>query len=210
MSEIETPTNILVCELESKIIAAPTREEALKRIEQAARVCYKSEDRISEDSAVPLIKNLLKRKHMTPFEHVSVTVKFQLDRALQNELVRHRLASMNVSSTRYCNYTANKFDGKLSFIQPDFKNTDSLMIWLNACVQCADNYTKLVENGEAPEMARSVLLLSLKTEVVFTANLREWLHIFDLRTDPAAHPQMRKVMIELQDQFKELYPEIFA
>ena len=210
MSEIEKPTNILVCELESKIIAAPTREEALKRIEQAARVCYKSEDRISEDSAVPLIKNLLKRKHMTPFEHVSVTVKFQLDRALQTELVRHRIASFGIESTRYCKYTADKFGGKLSFVQPDFTNPESLMIWLNACVQCADNYTKLIENGEAPEMARSVLLLSLKGEVVCTANLREWLHIFDLRTDPAAHPQMRKVMLELQDQFKELYPEIFA
>lgn len=188
--------------------------EELKHIEKIARVCYKSEDKISEDgsSAKKLIKNLIDRGHEAMIEHSSLSVKFICDRGVSHELVRHRIASFAQESTRYCNYANDKFGNELTFIKPCFweNATDKHMaIWLEAMKAAEVVYLSLIENGAQPQEARSVLPNSIKTEITITANYREWRNFFKLRTAKAAHPQMRELTIPLLAELKEKIPVIF-
>ena len=189
----------------------------LKQIERAGRVAYKSEDKITDGSCIKFAENILKRNHLAVIEHVSISVKFICDRGVSHELVRHRICSFTQESTRYCNYSNDKFGNELTFIQPCFWNNDDKIInewgyglWLNAMKDAEDYYLKLISKGAKPQEARSVLPNSLKTEIVVTANLREWKHIFFLRCAPDAHPQMRELMIPLREKFMQLIPEIFV
>lgn len=186
-------------------------DEILKVIEKAARTCYKSENLITGDSAKRLVKNLITRGHEAMLEHFSITVKFICDRGVSHELVRHRVASYAQESTRYCNYSKDKFGNELTFIIPCFWNKNSVCeeLWQQAMRQAEVKYFELLEAGATPEQARSVLPNSIKTEVVMTANLREWRHFFKLRTAPAAHPQMRELTIPLLKNFKRQIPIIF-
>lgn len=183
----------------------------LKHIERCGRVCYKSEDKITEISARTFVANIIKRGHEAVLEHASITVKFVVDRGVSHEIVRHRLAAYCQESTRYCNYSKDGFGNEVTFIKPLFFDEDSYQykIWKNDCAMSESNYLLLLDQGASPQDARSVLPNSLKTEVVMTANLREWRHFFRLRTAPAAHPQMREVTIPLLAKFKELIPVIF-
>lgn len=146
---------------------------------------------------------------MTPLEHVVVTVEFFLDRPLHTEVIRHRLASPNVSSTRYIRFGSEKFGGKVKFVQPDYKYAESVIEWLNHCAASVDLYNTQLERGEDPEMARGVLPLSLGVNMVLTANIREWRHIFKVRATKAAHPQLAKLMTNLLKQFQTKYPVLF-
>lgn len=189
----------------------------LQLIERAGRTAYKSEPKITDDSAITFTKHLVDRDHTSVLEHYGATVKFICDRGVSHELVRHRLASFTQESTRYCNYSHDKFNGEITVILPSFFDTDmgtasnSLVYdeWKLACERTERSYFKLLEMGATPQQARTVLPNSLKTEVVMTANLREWVHFLKLRTAKDAHPQMRELAIPLLGMFRERTPVIF-
>ena len=183
----------------------------LQHIERCGRVCYKSEARITGTSAQSFVAGIIKRGHEAVLEHDSITVKFVVDRGVSHEIVRHRLASYCQESTRYCNYSKDGFGNEITVIKPCFWGVHSpeFFIWKAAMEAAEERYMALLAAGAAPQEARSVLPNSLKTEVVMTANLREWRHFFKLRTAPAAHPQMREVAIPLLRRFQELVPVVF-
>ena len=186
---------------------SPFGIKELQHIEKIGRVCYKSEDKITEDgeSAKKFVAMLIKRGHEAMIEHGSISVKFVCDRGVSHELVRHRIASFAQESTRYCNYSQDKFGSELTFIEPCFweKNSFNYDQWLTMMKNAEYYYLELLKNGATPQEARSVLPNSLKTEITITANYREWRNIFKLRTATGAHPQMREIMRPLLLYFKE-------
>jgi thymidylate synthase (FAD) len=175
----------------------------LKRIEKAGRTCYKSEDKITDESAETFIKKIIKLGHETVLEHESMSVRFICDRGVSHEIVRHRIASYSQESTRYVNYGNSdiKFiiPGDFEFEQNDIALLKDIEAHYNFCLQ----------NGRSPQQARYFLPNGLKTEIVMTANLREWRHFFKLRCAAGAHPQMREVAIPLLEKFQKLIPVIF-
>lgn len=179
-------------------------------LERVGRTCYKSENKITIDSAAKFVKMLDNRKHTAMLEHCFASVKFICDRGVTHEAVRHRLASFAQESTRYCNYTKNKFGNEISVIKPPFTKEGSTEIWKETLSVMEDGYKRLIENGEPPQLARSVLPISVKTELWFTANLREWQHVFSLRTSEAAHPQINALMKEALDIFRYVTPSMFT
>lgn len=184
--------------------------EILKHIERCGRVCYKSEDKITEDSAPKFVKTVLSRGHEAVIEHYSISVRFVCDRGVSHEIVRHRLASYCQESTRYCNYSKDGLGNEITVIEPPFlDNNIKKADWESACRNAEFSYFKMLESGCTPQEARSVLPNSLKTEVIMTANLREWRHFLKLRCATAAHPQMRQVALELLGQFKARIPVVF-
>lgn len=186
-------------------------QEILKHIEQCGRVAYKSEDKITEESAEKFIQNIIKREHESVLEHCSFSLKFTCDRGVSHELVRHRLASFTQESTRYCNYSTDKFNNEITVIEPCYfgKHEIPYIIWKDACTFAEKQYFELLNHGCSPQEARAVLPNSLKTEVVMTANLREWRHFFKLRCSPAAHMQMREVSLMALNMCKDKIPIIF-
>lgn len=186
-------------------------ERIMADLEAYGRVCYKSEDKITEESAERFIRGLIQREHESVLEHEKLTARFICDRGVSHELVRHRLASYSQESTRYCNYSKGKFGGELTFIEPCFwgQEDDRRDIWVFGMHLAEQTYKTLLEEGATPQEARSVLPNSLKTEVVMTANLREWRHFFRLRCAPAAHPQMREVAEQLLAQAYAALPVLF-
>lgn len=178
--------------------------DLLQDIERIGRVCYKSEHRITNSSATPFVRNIIARGHESVLEHISITVRFITDRAIANELVRHRIAAYSQESTRYCNYK-----DKIEFIYPKNVSDKQLQLIMEACACAATTYQALIADGATPEVARDVLPLCTKTELIATYNLREWRHILRLRTDKAAHPKMRELMQTLLQFFQGLVPIIF-
>ena len=183
----------------------------LKRIEQCGRVCYKSEGQITEGSAPRFVETLIKRGHEAVLEHCSFTVKFVCDRGVSHEIVRHRMASYCQERTRYCNYGKGDFNGEIIVIEPSYliKGTAAYDAWKAACEATEQAYFDLLNWGLSPQEARAVLPNSLKTEVVMTANIREWRHILKLRCSKAAHPQMREVATQLLKELQEKIPVLF-
>jgi len=208
--------------------------EILKDIEDAGRTCYKSENKITNESAPKFIKMLLDKGHESVLEHQIISVRFVCDRGVSHELVRHRIAAHSQESTRYCNYSKDKFDNQLTFIIPcwvenipegeyklkiedkrlysdkfDNNRDDINSMWFWSLANNEITYNKLIEDGWQPQQARAILPNSLKTEICTTANLREWRTIFKQRTSKAAHPQMRELMCPLLDELKTKLPVIF-
>ena len=188
-----------------------TPVEILKKLELCGRVCYKSEDKITDESAVKFISNIIKRGHESVLEHVSFSVRFICDRGVTHEMVRHRIASYSQESTRYCNYSKGQFNGEITVIEPLYlePGTEGYEIWKKACQEAEDNYFKLLQYGCTAQEARAVLPNSLKTEIVMTANIREWRHFLKLRTSKAAHPQIKEVAEMLLEQLNFLLPSLF-
>ena len=178
--------------------------EILKRIEKAGRTCYKSEDRITAESAEAFVRMLIERGHESVLEHESITVRFVCDRGVSHEIVRHRLASYSQESQRYVRY-----NGDIEFINPHMPNAKAYEAWQELCERAEETYKELLSYGVQPQQARSVLPNSTKTEIVMTANLREWRHFLKLRTAPAAHPQMRELTVPLLHKLQERIPVIF-
>lgn len=186
-------------------------EKLLKSIEQAGRTCYKSEDRITDESAEAFVRMLIKRGHESVLEHASITVRFVCDRGVSHEIVRHRIASFSQESTRYCNYSNDRFRNEITFIKPCFleDGTGGYKLWKQAMFVAEKEYFDLLNWGFTPQEARSVLPNSTKTEIVMTANLREWRHFLKLRTAKAAHPQMRELTVPLLKELQEWIPVVF-
>lgn len=182
-------------------------------IELAGRTCYKSEDRITSTSAPKFVRMIRERGHKSVLEHCVASARFVCDRGMTHELVRHRLASYSQESTRYCNYAKDRFEGQIAVIMPPFTcEVPSLAedIWRDAMMQAEKAYFRLLGAGEPPEIARSVLPISLKTEIVMTANLREWRHVFELRCSEKAHPQICALMREALHIFAGRVPSVYA
>lgn len=192
---------------------------ALNLIELAGRTCYKSEDKMTNGSAMGFVHKILTLGHESVLEHASATVRIICDRGVSHELVRHRLASYSQESTRYCNYK-----GGVTFVIPPWvdvqpgdypkaekysTNDATSKYWFNCMYNASAYYARLLSEGWTPQQARSVLPNSLKTEVVITANFREWRHIFKLRDSAAAHPQMVEIMHPLKEEFKQMISVVF-
>jgi thymidylate synthase (FAD) len=187
--------------------------EELKRIERAARTCYKSEDKMTDDgeSAKKIVKMLVEHGHDAMLEHSSLTVRFITDRGVSHELVRHRLAAYAQESTRYCSYDKGKFGGEITVVRPSNieRVSYAYSVWSVACRRAEEAYMELLDDGCKPQDARSVLPTSLKTEIVVTANYREWRHILALRTDKAAHPDIRALLTPLLAELQKRIPIVF-
>lgn len=196
---------------EIEILSTESYEDMLRRIEKIGRVCYKSEERIGEGTAEKFIAGIIKRGHESVIEHGSITVKVTCDRGVTHEIVRHRIASYSQESTRYCNYSKDKFGGEITFIRPCFwaEDDEKFALWKETMQSIENSYVKLISLGAKPEEARSILPNSVKTEIMVTMNLREWRHFFKLRTSERAHPQIREVAIPLLNELKGLVPVIF-
>jgi thymidylate synthase (FAD) len=214
-------------------------DDAYKMIELAGRTCYKSEDLITEDSAEKFVRMIVDWGHLSVIEHVNVTVKFITNRGMTHELVRHRLASYSQESTRYCNYSKDKHGNEISVIDQKNLMVSSLLeghksdysgahehyvrsgcesckmalhavcSWEEAMENAENKYLKLIEAGASPQIARGVLPIDLKTEIVMTANLREWGHVFRMRTSKDAHPNIRALMLELFWRLESLFPGLY-
>jgi thymidylate synthase (FAD) len=184
-------------------------EKPLEIIELAGRTCYKSENRIAEDSAQKFVKMIVGLGHETVLEHVSLSVRFTTNRGVTHELVRHRLASYSQESTRYVRY-----NDQLTFIKPVWWDDPSYPEaakenWRNAMAQAEQNYLAALKTGDKPEQAREILPNAVKTEIVMTADLREWRHVFELRCATAAHPQIRALMRDCLAGFAKEIPLVF-
>lgn len=250
-------------------------------IERCGRVCYKSEDKITENSAKPFVDRMAKSGHgamlehgtvylhirrksneslsvdgylMNPYSKVTfrqfpnsrdmeiyittnfrvlvennwlddlkylceptefhekrVTVHFVCDRGVSHEFVRHRVMSFAQESTRYCNYSKDKFGGEITFVLPNWmtspiwdENDKAGHIFLQTMKISEDVYLELLSEGWAPQQARAVLPNSLKTELVVTGFTSDWNHFFDLRargTTGAPHPQAKELAEPLMKEF---------
>ena len=188
--------------------------DILKKTEKVARTCYKSEDKASEGSAEKLVRALIKSKHEAMLEHFSFSVKFTVDRGISHEIVRHRLASYAQESTRYCNYSKDGFGREITVIEPCYlaKGSKAYEGWEYICNMAEQAYFYLLGWGCTPQEARAVLPTCLKTEIVMSANLREWRHFLNLRavgTTGVPHPQIREVAVPLLKELRERVPVIF-
>lgn len=186
-------------------------------MESAGRTCYKSE---AKGDPGKFLASKIKAKHLTIIEHDSMTVRFIVDRGFTHELIRHRMAVYSQESTRYCNYSSD-----VTFIIPPWVNIPCGEYhefnkhentpdndWFNACLSASKHYKYLIYKGWSPQQARTVLPNSLKTEIVMTANFREWRLVFEQRalgTTGKPHPQMSEIMIPLLAEVKTKVPVIF-
>ena len=194
-----------------ELLDRPDGAAILQKLELAGRVCYKSEAKITPDSAAGFVRRILERGHESVLEHEKLTVRFVCDRGVSHEIVRHRIASYSQESTRYCNYALDKFQNELTFIRPFFweGEPEKFQVWQEAMAAAERAYLSLLELGVTPQEARTVLPNSLKTELVMTADLREWRHFFQLRAAAPAHPQMREIAVPLLKAFQEAVPVVF-
>ncbi|RLC86911.1 MAG: FAD-dependent thymidylate synthase [Chloroflexi bacterium] len=185
-------------------------ETILKKIETAARTCYRSQDSIGDiHKTEKFVQTLVKNGHGAMLEFADITVKFVTDRGVSHEMVRHRLCSFAQESTRYCNYGKYKFGKELTFIRPPIYGYEYL-IWHKTMKQIESTYMEMIRGGMTPQIARSVLPCCLKTEIVVKANIREWMHIIAIRTTPKAHPQISDLIGLLRVELAEKLPILFG
>lgn len=186
--------------------------DILKKIEKAGRTCYKSEDRITDQSAINFVDKICRNHHESVIEHHSITVRFVCNRGVSHQIVRHRLGSYSQESTRYINYSKDKFGNEITVIKPCYLDygTSGYLKWFDAMCNAEESYMDMINSGYKAEEARAVLPISVKTEIVVTYNLRQWKHFFRERTSKAAHPQIRELAIPLLKEFQEKIPVIFS
>ena len=184
--------------------------QIMKNIERACRTCYRSENFITEESYKKLLKNCINRGHESVLEHEKITVRMTCDIGVYKDLTRHRFGSFSIESTRYCNYSKDKFDNNIKFIEPIyFDDGDKGQLWADAMMAIENQYMKMAAVGCTPDEMRMILPHSTAAEVTMTANIREWRHILDLRTKKMTHPAIRQLLIPLLLKFKEDMPELF-
>lgn len=193
-----------------EVLTKTPYEDAVSLVEEAGRTCYKSETKGTVEGAEKFIRGIIKRGHESVIEHFTITVRVITDRGTTHQIVRHRLASYSQESTRYCNYSKDKFGNEITVIKPNF-NEDSLNYknWKACCEDSEIAYLHLLGDGATPEQARAVLPTCLKTELVMTMNAREWRHFLKMRLDKAAQKEIRDLSQMILDQFKEKYPVFF-
>ena len=187
--------------------------EIMKKLERCARTCYQSQDKAKE-SPDKFIAGIIKNGHESVLEHVSITVDIVTDRGVLAEIIRHRIASYSVESTRYCNYGKKgvTFVRPIEYTSPLDRVSQDIRFnrWTASCELSELEYKNLLEAGATPQEARSVLNHSLKCEMVVTMNIREWRHFFKLRCAKPAHPHMKEIAIPLLLHFKNEMPVLFS
>lgn len=189
-------------------------KDMLELVSTAGRTCYKSDRTGTIKDDEQFIRSITKRGHESVLEHSIITVKLVTSRTVSHQIVRHRIGfSYSQESQRYCNYSKDKFENEITFINPftfepeRFQNRYRL--WLETCQKAEETYFALLEDGLTPEVARSVLPNSTKTELIMTGNVRAWRHLLKLRTDKSAQRETRELMCEVLEKFKEQYPVFF-
>lgn len=212
------------------------RQQVIGRIATVARTCYKSEAMRTADRDEALVKRLIESKHEAMLEFVDVTVKFTTSIGITREIIRHRLASFANESTRYCDYSKDKFNNEITFIIPSYldipegnysywdgdwvdmdklkiqlpaDNKDAVSTWLFSLNHAETSYLILKNKGWKAEQAREVLPMCTKSEICMKANLREWRHFFKLRCHHTAHPDIRVLALDLLKQMHEQIPIVF-
>ena len=188
-------------------------DEMIQVIENAARTCYKSEDKIKEGSGINLIKKCIKKNHDSVLEHCNIGVRIICDRGVSHELVRHRIGvAFSQESTRYVKYNSDN----ITFIHPWWWNDFSIdkleekrLLFLDSVKHSELTYIQMLELGMSAQAARAVLPNALKTEIYMTANIREWRHILKLRTSVKAHPDIIYVMNLIKEKFIKNFPVFF-
>ncbi|GEM_PF-638150 len=180
--------------------------DAMRAIERAGRVCYRSDGKTTRHSAAPFVKRLIENGHESILEHATASFRVVTDRGVSHEIVRHRLSSFAQESTRFCNYTKKKFGGNILFIKPAGLTPQQEDDWLAFCERSERLYFNWISQGASPQQARHILPISLKTELVWTANFREWRTILKQRLSTAAHPHMQFVAGKIYDWFLKKYP----
>lgn len=185
--------------------------QIMKNLERACRTCYRSEDKVTEESYKTLLKNCVNRGHESILEHEKVTIRMVCDIGVYKDLTRHRHASFSIESTRYCNYGKDKFENQIKYIKPVNieEGTELYAEWKKSLEEIEKHYIKMAELGATPDQMRMILPHSTAALVTMTANIREWKHILSLRCTKHAHPAVEQVMIPLLIKFKEEMPEIF-
>lgn len=202
-------------------------DQVIADITTAARTCYKSEDVRTKEKDKALVKRLVESKHEAMLEFADVTVKFTTSIGITREIIRHRVASYANESTRYCDYSKDKFNNEITFIIPshidvpegdyDYQNGDwvdadigsDISDWLFVLNHAQTTYRLLRNKGWKAEQAREILPMCTKSEICMKANLREWRHFFSLRCSKAAHPDIRVLALDLLKQMHEKIPVIF-
>lgn len=186
----------------------PSGENMLKMIEIAGRTCYKSENKITRESAADFIRMLIRKGHESVLEHINYSVKFICDRSTSHQLVRHRIASYSQESQRYINY---KKRNSFVFVKPvELTNQTDINIWTNSVHKSVDDYKELVFSSCKPEVARGVLPNSTKTEIVVTMNFRQWRHVFRERVlNFHAQADIKYLMTMVLSHLTKLVPVVF-
>ena len=187
-------------------------KKIMKNLEKACRTCYRSEDKITDESYKTLLNNCINRGHESILEHEKITIQMVCDIGVYKDLTRHRLASFSIESTRYCNYGKDKFDNEIKFIKPCNIDEDSdlYVFWKHTMERVEMNYLHMAKNGATPDQMRMLLPHSTASLVTMTANIREWKHILSLRASIHTHPSVQQVMIPVLLKFKKDMPEIFG
>lgn len=219
-----------------------TEAMVYRDIEESGRTCYLSSASMTDETGAKFVRTMVKNGHDAMLEHTFMKVRFTVDRGISHEIVRHRLCSFAQESTRYCNYSKDKFGNEITVIEPcffndipkdrkagimdyldgilkpyefndDFTPSDRAFAeWYLACERAEASYFALLNEGRTPQEARTVLPHSLKTELMVTANMREWREIFKLRAageHGKPHPQMLEVMVPLLNECKLKLPALF-
>lgn len=192
----------------AELLTKINQVEVLKTLELYGRNCYKSEHKVTATSYKSFIELLLKRKHLSVLEHIQLTFRLITDRGILAEITRHRLASYSVESTRYVKYN------NIEFIWPFYENgmvkenSPDFGVWQKAMLDAEESYQGMLIT-QKPEIARSVLPMSLATNIVMTCNIREWLYILNLRRSKGVHPQMIELMCQVYKILSKQLPLIF-
>lgn len=183
----------------------------MKNIERACRTCYRSEDKITDDSYKKLITNCINRGHESVMEHEKITVRMICDIGVYKDLTRHRFGSFSIESTRYCSYNKDKFGNQIKVIEPVNipKDTGMYKLWEETMQSIENNYMNMAQCGATPDQLRMILPHSTAAEVTMTCNIREWRHIFSLRCAKMTHPSIRQILIPLLLYFKQEMPYLF-
>lgn len=195
------------------IVGLEDPASVIRTIEHCGRVAYMTWDKEASGTAEKFVRMIIKLGHESVLEHKSLTALLECDRATAQQITRHRIASFTMQSQRYCNFSAERFGGEISFVDPEFSHAGkeaAYALWQEHIKKCEDAYMDLVKSGCPPEDARSVLPNSAACVIAVTANLREWRHIFKLRTEQHAQHNIRHLMEDLLNQFVAKLPCVFS
>jgi thymidylate synthase (FAD) len=195
---------MIIVEQSAKLLSYTSEPEIL--LERAGRTCYKSEDKITEQSAPKFVEMICQRNHESVLEHAVATIVFTTDRGITHELVRHRLCSYSQESTRYVNYYKK---GEIRVVKPLDMTDAQYNIWHMAMIAAESMYNQMMDLGAKPEVARDVLPTCTASDIVVTANFRQWKHIIKLRTAKAAHPKIRLLIAKAWDLLLGISPTVF-
>ena len=187
-----------------ELVSKQSYEEMIKENELAIRNCYKSEDKITDDSAERMVRMMIKSGHGAAIEFANVTFHIVCDRACSHQLVRHRMASYMQTSQRYVNYSKYKFNHSVPFIIPcNLKNYDK---WETFCSDAEETYFDMIENGDKAEVARSVLPNCVATSIYVRMNMRELRNFLSLRLSNHAQADIRDIANQMYNLVREHYP----